>query len=113
MLANSTDSKSAGHTTAGSGLMVFVTNTGIAACDVTVDIGAAAPHASIAWVTRIDANNSNPLGAWQRQGSPPFPSLQELAMLNTASQLVTRRTPLTNQAITLTVPAAGLAVIAL
>jgi hypothetical protein len=86
------------------GAMVFVSNSGIASCNVSLsvslpnstntaatstagDVQRAAVYQQYALLHRIDSGHGNPHGVWRAQGSPPFPKPAQLADLKEASAL--------------------------
>ena len=71
-----------GKTAASSGMMIFISNTGRAQCNVTVSgLPSTLAPAKPAWLHRIDPQHGNPLKVWQQQGAPPFPDFSVRACL--------------------------------
>ena len=105
----------ANGTSRAAGMMLFVSNEGGAPCTVTVGL-TEVWHVSTTQVVvhLIDKEHGNPYGVWQQLGSPPFPTPVQAAQLRQASQINSETMELSDQtAITLTVKAPGLAVIAI
>jgi len=80
--------------------MVFVSNTGRASCNVTLNMGKWAPHinssehnngsvhdgASSVMLYRIDAEHGNPVGLWESWSSPAFPTPKQVSQLKADSE---------------------------
>ena len=81
-LANNTEPEAAAKPT---GSMVFVSNNGRAGCNVTL-FGLGARGQAHALLHRIDSTHGNPYGLWQAWGSPSFPSLAQIKLLQAASR---------------------------
>jgi len=89
-LANSTEPEAAA---APKGSMVFVSNNGRAGCNVTLSglattrlmTGEGGGGELPALLHRIDSSHGNPYGLWQAWGSPSFPSLAQIKLLQAAS----------------------------
>ena len=106
----------ANSTTHGSGAMIFVANGGKASCNVTLTgLPLVAGAANAAYLLhRIDKTHSNPMGVWEGFGSPPFPSLQQIAQLKAATEIKGSPVEIKSGAsFKLDVPANGLAVLVL
>mmetsp|Transcript_9101 Transcript_9101/g.15033 ORF Transcript_9101/g.15033 Transcript_9101/m.15033 type:complete len:621 (+) Transcript_9101:93-1955(+) len=98
---------------AGEGAMIFVSNAGVAPCNVSVELGQWRSH-SQGWLHRIDEQHTNPYGEWLRAGSPPFPTPAEIKALNAASRIGTEHLDLSSSAtLELVVPSDGLHVLAI
>lgn len=120
-VANSTTHSSSG------GAMIFVANGGKASCNVTLtglpplmqkhgggdEMAGAAGAAHL--LHRIDQTHSNPMGVWEGFGSPPFPSLQQIAQLKAATEIKGLPVEIASGArsFKLQVPSNGLAVLVL
>jgi xylan 1,4-beta-xylosidase len=67
-----------------------------------------------AYVSRVDVNHGDPLPAYEKMGSPVYPTASQLETLRQAAQLPSPQEQKLNQgSLTLTIPAQGLAVIEL
>ena len=58
-------------------------------CTFTLDVsGSTASSLAKGLVTRIDEKNSNPKAAFVKMGSPDYPTAQQLAVMESASEIV-------------------------
>jgi xylan 1,4-beta-xylosidase len=71
-------------------------------------------NAKRARISRVDNDHGDIHSAYQQMGSPPYPTMEQIKSLRKASELPEPETKdITNNALTLTLPAKGLAVIEL
>ncbi|WP_029625268.1 GH39 family glycosyl hydrolase [Sphingomonas sp. PAMC 26605] len=76
-----------------------------------VHLTLAGKHGASARLWRVDASHANAFGAWQAMGRPARPSVDQVAHLRAASQLVAEPLALTAGVTDVTIPRQGVALI--